>query len=76
MALGDKYKFARHDEILGSEGALGPLGRHFRIDIPATERFAALEGLDLMNINSHLLFDTEDSLMRTLSRRAGLYYKL
>jgi hypothetical protein len=69
----DNFSFREHDEALARPGALGFNGDFIRIDIPASEQAKALKHLDSMNINPYSLFNTDDSLMRTLSRRVGLY---
>jgi len=69
----DNFSFRGHDEAIARPGALGFKGSFVRIDIPASEQVKALKHLDLMNINPYSLFNTDDSLMRTLSRRAGLH---
>ena len=69
----DNFSFREHDEALARPGALGFNGDFVRIDIPASEQVKALKYLDSMNINPYSLFNTDDSLMRTLSRRVGLY---
>jgi hypothetical protein len=69
----DDFSFRGHDEALARAGSLGFNGYSLRIDIPASEQTKAFQHLDSMNINAYSLFNTDDSLMRTLSRRAGLY---
>ena len=76
MVWEDDFRFWSHDDIFSRKGGLGLVGDSIRIDIPASERLKALSSLDLMNINPYSLFNTEDSLMQTLSRRAGLFKKL
>jgi hypothetical protein len=76
MAWADDFRFRSHDDIFSREGGLGLAGDSIRIDIPASEGLKALSSLDLMNINPYSLFNTEDSLMQTLSRHAGLFKKL
>ena len=48
---------------------LGPLEKLLKFTIPATERRAVLQRLDLMNVNPYSLFGSEDSLVRTIARR-------
>jgi hypothetical protein len=62
-----------HDEGVQTNGSIGVAGEFMRINIPKTERAIALKRLDLMNINPYSLFGTEDTLMRTISRREGLF---
>jgi hypothetical protein len=54
---------------------LGPLQRLLKFTIPSTERRAALQHLDLMNINAFSLFGSEDSLIRTIARRECFFKK-
>jgi len=42
---------------------------------PAAERLVALKELDLMNVNAFSLFGSEESLVRTVARRALLFKK-
>jgi hypothetical protein len=67
------FRLCNHNEVIEKPGALGCEGQVLRIDIPASERAKALRNLDSMNINPYSLFNNEDSLMRTQSRRAGLF---
>lgn len=41
----------------------------YKFTLPISERIKVLKTLDLMNINSLALFDTEDSLMETVALR-------
>jgi hypothetical protein len=66
------YKFHSHDEAIGSDGPPGVESELVRITIPIRERTKALRNLDLMNINAFSLFGSEDSLAKTISRRALL----
>jgi hypothetical protein len=70
------FQLCCHDDAIKRPGALGVDGQAIRIDIPASERPKALKNLDAMNVNPYSLFNTEDSLMRTLSRRASLFKAL
>jgi FRG domain len=72
----DNCGLVSHDQALLEPEMLGLNGEAFKIDIPASERVKALMSLDVMNINAYSLFNTEDSLMRTLSRRASLFAAL
>jgi hypothetical protein len=63
----ESFRIHNHDSVLSSSDAA------IKITIPAAERIAALKTLDLMNINAYSLFGSEDSLMRTISRREGLF---
>jgi hypothetical protein len=69
----DGFRLCNHNEVIEKPGALGCEGQVLRIDIPASERTKALMNLDSMNINPYSLFNNEESLMRTQSRRAGLF---
>ena len=57
----------------GMKHALGNSGELFKIIIPVTERLAALQHLELMNINAFSLFGSPDSLVRTVARRELLF---
>ena len=59
--------FYSHDDALIASG------NAYKINIPAGERKTALHRLDQMNINSYSLYGSEDSLMRTIGRREGLF---
>jgi len=67
----DDYLFCPHQS--GLSGAAGPEGELFEITIPVEDRLAALNHLDLMNINSFSLFGSDDSLVRTIARRELLF---
>ncbi len=64
------YLFRPHwaglDEAAGS-------GELFKIIMPSKDRLAALQQLELMNINAFSLFGSEDSLIRTVARRELLF---
>jgi hypothetical protein len=70
---GSGFQIFSHDDALEREGQLGTAGEAVRILIPACERNAALKALDLMNINAYSLYGSEDSLMKTVARREGLF---
>lgn len=64
------------DEFFSHEIALCWSGDAYKINIPAEERTVALRQLDLMNVNAYSLYGSEDSLMRTIGRREGLFKNL
>lgn len=66
------YLFLSHDDALG-QGLNRDRDLMVKLKIPAGERRVALEQLDLMNINPHSLFGSEDSLIRTVARRQCLF---
>jgi hypothetical protein len=66
-----EYVFCPHG--IGLEDALGPEGEVFLITLPVEQRNAALQNLELMNINPFSLFASEDSLIRTVARRELLF---
>ena len=72
----DGARLCSHNEVIKNPEALGTKGQAIRIDIPAADRSKALKNLDAMNVNPYSLFNTEESLMRTLARRAGLFESL
>lgn len=65
------YLFVPHEPAMKS--LAGPEGELLKITLPVSERPAALKKLDLMNINPYSLFGSEDSLIRTVSRRECLF---
>jgi hypothetical protein len=64
---GSDFSFISHDKSLSENN--GDQGVLFELRIPVSERLAALRKLELMNINPYSLFASEDSLVRTLTRR-------
>ncbi len=60
----------RHQSGLAEAAGSGEL---FKITMPIEDRLAALKQLELMNINAFSLFDSEDSLIRTVARRELLF---
>ena len=71
MEANADFLFCPHDG--GMNDAMGPYGQLFKITLPITDRLLALKKLDLMNINAFSLFGSEDSLVRTVSRRECLF---
>jgi hypothetical protein len=65
------FLFCAHEG--GIKDAIGPNGQLFKITLPVTQRLRALKNLDLMNVNAFSLFASEDSLVRTVSRRECLF---
>jgi hypothetical protein len=61
--------FRAHSEGLGSP-AFGVKTELVKYTFPTSERFTVLQNLDLMNINAFSLFGSDDSLVRTMARRA------
>jgi hypothetical protein len=59
--------FYSHDDALIASG------NAYKINVPASERIRALHRLDQMNINAYSLYGSDDSLMRTVARREGLF---
>ncbi len=57
----------------GMKDAIGPNGEILQITLPVSQRVPALKNLDLMNVNAFSLFGSEDSLVRTVSRRECLF---
>ena len=63
----NNYTYRNHDEAFRSDEANHHILTKFLI--PRRERLKVLRKLNLMNINSHSLFGTEESLMETLAYR-------
>lgn len=61
------WKIAAHEDVfaLGSESQ----DKLLKLVVPSSEASIALDDLDEMNISAYSLFQTEDSLFRTLGRR-------
>lgn len=69
-----RFQIYNHDDALsGTPGRFGVAGEAIKIVIPSTERNTALRALDQMNINGYSLYGSDDSLMRTVARRRGLF---
>ena len=66
-AEGEDFVFLSHDATLTDQAH--DQGMLYEFRIPVEERQTALRHLDLMNINPHSLFVSEDSLVRALARR-------
>jgi len=62
-----------HERAINEHHAFGINGEVYKIKIPKTQRSLALKRLDLMNVNPHSLFDSDESVMRTICRREGLF---
>jgi FRG domain len=58
------YLFCPHGQLTEVDGV-----DLFKITLPVAERRAALMDLDLMNINPFSVYNSEDSLIRTIARR-------
>ena len=65
------YQFLPHDEVLKKSVNKDLI---LRILIPTSERKAALQALDSMNINPYSLYSSEESLIQTVARRE-MYFK-
>jgi hypothetical protein len=53
--------------------ATKPDGKIVKLLLPASERQKVLKELDLMNVNEYSLFNSEDSLVRTIARRCFMF---
>jgi len=61
------WKIVPHQDVFAVESK--SQDRLIKLVVPSSEAFSAMEELDEMNINAYSLFQTEDSLYRTLGRR-------
>jgi hypothetical protein len=66
------YLFCKQELAMSNQ--LGPVKKRAKFTVPIDQRKSALEHLDLMNINPFSLFGSEDTLIRTIARRA-CYFK-
>lgn len=66
-------KLCSHDDVLETPTTRF---RAIRINIPSRERVTALRVLDLMNINPYSLYGSDESLIRTVSTRVGLFPRI
>ena len=65
-------KFAPFPAFIEKQDSLGA-GRLVQLRISANQRIVALKALDEMGINPHTLYNSEDALVRTISRRELLF---
>ena len=62
------WKFTKHDSVTGSSD-LRLQDKLYKFTIPVAERTKVLGQLDSMNINAYSLFQSEESLVRTVAVR-------
>jgi hypothetical protein len=64
---GEEHRFRPHEEVF--EHPLKNQDLLFKITIPMADRLKALSELDEYNINHFTLFQSEDSLVKTMAIR-------
>lgn len=67
----DQYVFAPHEAAIAQDGA-GVEGKLIKLLLPSSDRAAAFQTLELMNINPYSVYGTEETLVRTIARRECL----